>query len=217
MASLNEDDLFWLHIHQLNNDLQKRGQQRKMMPNLGFLQKTTPGKYPQLERALHDRIIDFIQALASPTAHPYHWQNRAHYIRFLLNHYEDLHQILITTYQKEPDQNKAFQTAWDTYVLEICSHYEMAILEKIPSNYPACQAEDVCNLCELQWENTPNTMSMRKKCACCEMTASEKLIPELSFFIPLTPNGTQDELHNQHLWSYTSNLSNMQSCLDPNI
>jgi hypothetical protein len=113
------------------------------------------------------------------------------------------------------DNPKAFTIAWDRYVALHCKPHEITAAQQYPSDFPACEDEDICMLCALQWENIPNFNAQPHKCECCEMPDEEILIPDLSIFIPNTPNGSQDEHRNQHLWSYTANTSKLQMCLTP--
>jgi len=113
------------------------------------------------------------------------------------------------------NNSNAFTTAWDRYVALNCKPYEVKAAKQYHSSFPACEAKDVCMLCALLWENTPNFQQKAHKCECCEMPDKELLLPDISIYIPRTPNGSQDDKHNQHLWSFTDSTSQLQECLKP--
>jgi hypothetical protein len=98
MAALNKDELFWMFLHEINNSRWEQKLPRKLVPNLGLLQTHLPGTFHQLDQMLHNRVIEFITALALPTAHPYHWQQRAKTLHLLLKHFSQLHNIFISVY-----------------------------------------------------------------------------------------------------------------------
>jgi hypothetical protein len=41
------------------------------------------------------------------------------------------------------------------------------------------------------------------------------LLPDFSMFDPVTPNGSQDEHKNQHIWSISIDNDNLEKCLTP--
>ena len=49
MAALNKDELFWMFQQKINLDLRQQGLPRRMVPNLGFLQKQLLGAFPNLD------------------------------------------------------------------------------------------------------------------------------------------------------------------------
>ena len=123
MASLNKDEIFWLHLHSINVQLKEHNQPTRKMPNLGMMQQSPPGTHPELESILHDRLIEFLTVLKAPTTHKYHWTQRAQHIRILFNHHSQLLLIFEHTYKQKSDR-QAFEKAWDTYVDKICKQYE---------------------------------------------------------------------------------------------
>ena len=184
------------------------------MPNLGMLQKSPPGTHPELESFLHDRIIEFLVVLKAPTTHKYHWTQRALHLRTLINHHSDLLFIFQKTYEQKAD-HQAFETAWDEYVDKICKPYEDQAERCYPPGYPACEAEDICFLCKLQWDNMPNATKQHNKSQCCEMPAEDLLLPDVSFFQPNSTKGSQDEKLNQHIWSIDESSTQLPDCLEP--
>jgi hypothetical protein len=52
MASLNAGEIFWLHLHQMNTSRIQENKPKKRMPDLGYLAKHEPGKFPLLEELL---------------------------------------------------------------------------------------------------------------------------------------------------------------------
>jgi hypothetical protein len=202
MAALNKDELFWMFLHEINNSRREQKLPQKLVPNLGLLQAHPPGTFHQLDHMLCERITEFIPALASPTAHPYHWQQQAQTLRLLLKHFSQLHNIFILVYSIMYDNPNAFTNASDCYVAVHCKPYKITAAKKYLSNFPACEDEDICML--------PNFNSTAHKCKCCEMPDEDILIPELSIFIPTTPNGSQDENQN-----FTASTSKLQDCLIP--
>ena len=214
MASLNKDELFWLNLHSTNTQLKQHGQPTRKMPNLGFLQKTPMGENPMLEKILHERIIEFLIILKAPTTHKYHWTQRAQHFRLLLDHHKDLLSILENTYKHKLDK-QAFENAWDQYVEKFCKPYEDQATKCFPPRYPACEAEDTCFLCELKWDSMPNATKQHKKSQCCEMSAEERLLPDISLFEPNSTKGSQDDRLNQHIWSINESSSQLPPCLEP--
>ena len=186
------------------------------MPNLGMMQKSPPGTYPELESILHDRLIEFLTVLKAPTTHKYHWTQRAQHIRILFNNHTQLLLIFDHTYKQKSDR-QAFEKAWDTYVDTICKQYEDQAEQCYPENYPACEAEDTCFLCELQWDNMPNATKQHNKTNCCEMPEEEFLLPDISLFAPNSTKGSQDDRLNQHIWSINESSTNLPDCLEPLI
>ena len=184
------------------------------MPNLSMMQKSPPGTYPELESILHDRLIEFLTVLKSPTTHKYHWTQRAQHIRILFNNHTQLLLIFDHTYKQKTDR-QAFEKAWDTYVDTICKQYEDQAEQCYPENYPACEAEDTCFLCELQWDNMPNATKQHNKTNCCEMPEEEFLLPDISLFAPNSTKGSQDDRLNQHIWSINESSANLPDCLEP--
>ena len=73
MASLNKDEIFWLHLHNNNVQLKEKNQPIGKMPNLGMLQESLLGTHPELESKMHDQIIEFLTVLKAPTTHKYHY------------------------------------------------------------------------------------------------------------------------------------------------
>jgi len=97
-----------------------------------------------------------------------------------LEHFSQFHNIFILVYSIMYNNPNAFTTAWDGYVTVHCRPYKNTAAKKYSSNFPACEAEDICMLCSLKWENTPNFNFKAHKCECCEMPDEDILIPELS-------------------------------------
>ncbi len=88
------------------------------MPDLGYLAKHEPGKFPLLEELLEQRVLEYVSLLLNPTSHHHHWQTMLNTIRFLYKNINDLKDILIHVYEDayEGDSNDSFELAWDTYV-----------------------------------------------------------------------------------------------------
>ncbi len=217
LAALNADETFWLHQHQMNTSRIQENKPKKRMPDLGYLAKHEPGKFPLLEELLEQRVLEYVSLLLNPTSHHYHWQTKLNTIRFLYNNIDDLKDILIHVYEDayEGDSNDAFELAWDTYVERYCATKEDIASQIYPLGYPACDAENTCHICELQWDNSQNAVRKRQKCTCCETTQEEYLLPDFSLFDPVTPNGSQDEYRDQHIWSLSMDNSNLEKCLTP--
>ena len=215
IASLNQDEHFWWYLHHMNTKLREGQYPTKKIPNLGYLLKFKVGTHQQLETLLHDRVVDYIHILKAPTTHKHHWTQKAHWIRFLFKHHDQLYTFLLDTFKQIPNSPVAFETAWDRYVINFCQKYELAAESSYPKTYPACEAKDVCFLCALQWENSPNAVRRNNKCTCCEMKAEDFLLPEISFFEPDSTKGSQDDKLNQHIWSISENSSQLQECLEP--
>jgi hypothetical protein len=215
MAALNKDELFWMFQHEMNESLKRDGLPPRMVPNLGFLIKQPLGGQQKLDHMLHNRILEFMVALSSPTAHPYHLEQRIPILRLLLKHFSQLHKIFIAVFDAKYDNPKAFTIAWDRYVTLHCHPYEEKAKNNYDRTYPACEAEDICHLCALKWENTPNFHKQAHKCECCEMPEDDLLLSDISIYVPQTPNGSKDAHHNQHLWSFTASTSQLQDCLTP--
>jgi hypothetical protein len=214
MASLNKDEIFWAHLHSNNIQLKENNQPTRKMPNLGMLQNSPQGTHPELESILHDRIMEFLIVLKAPTTHKYHWTQRAQQIRFLFNHHDELLHIFETTYTQKSD-HQAFETAWDKYVEYVCKTYEDLAEKCYPQGYPACEAEDSCFLCRLQWDNMPNATRQHKKSQCCEMSAEDLLLPDISVFEPNSSKGSQDDKLNQHIWSINESSNQLPGCIEP--
>ena len=214
MASLNKDELVWLHLHSNNIQLKEKGQPIRKMPNLRLLQNIPMGEYPPLESILHDRIIKFLIVLKAPTTHKYHWTQSAQHIRLLLDHHSKLLSILENTYKHKSDK-QAFEKAWDKYVDKICKQYEEQAEKCYPKIYPACEAKDTCFLCKLKWDSMPNATKQHITSKCCEMPAEEQLLPDLSIFQPNSTKGSQDDKLNQHIWSINESSSQLPNCLEP--
>ncbi len=68
MAALNTDETFWLHLHQMNTDPIKENKPKKRMPDLGYLAKQEPGKFPLLEELLEQRVLEYVSLLLNPTS-----------------------------------------------------------------------------------------------------------------------------------------------------
>jgi hypothetical protein len=215
IASLNQDEHFWWNLHHTNQMLREQKQSTNKMPNLGYLSKFKLGTLQKLESLLHDRVIDYIYILKAPTTHKHHWIQKAQYLRLLLKHHDQLYTFLLDTFEQIPNNPTAYEIAWDRYVTNYCHNYELTAERAYPQTYPACEAEDTCFLCALQWENSPNAIRKSIKCTCCEMKAEDILLPEISLFEPDTPNGSQDERLNQHIWSLTDSSSQLPDCLEP--
>jgi hypothetical protein len=68
----------------------------------------------------------------------------------LYNNIEDLKDILIHVYEdaNKGDSNDAFELAWDTYVERYCITKEKIESQIYPPGYPACDAENICHVCE---------------------------------------------------------------------
>ena len=223
IASLNKDKLFWLYTHHLNEKFREAGEPPSQVPNLEVLKKSEPGKYPDLESRLHKCVIDFLIFLKYPTSHKQHWERRQTYLPWLIKDYhlflviweQCIHTLQSKSYGKSAKYSKDF--AWRIYLDTVFQSYEKAVDElNVWPNFPACEAEDTCMLCAIQFQGTDN-ITKPTKCDCCEMKdpEEEKLIPELSTFGPLTPNGSRDESHNKHLLSLTASTTGLQSCLEP--
>ncbi len=105
MAALNKVELFWMLQHEINENLKREGLPRKMVPNLGFFIKQPLGGQPKMDHMLHDRVIEFMVALSSPTAHPHHLEQRIQHLRLLLKHFSQLHNILITVFTVMYDES----------------------------------------------------------------------------------------------------------------
>ena len=217
MAALNADETFWLHLHQMNTSRIQNQKPKKRMPDLGYLAKHEPGTFPLLEELLEHRVLEYAALLLSPTSHHQHWQTKVNTIRFLYNNIDDLKDLLIHVHEDayEGDSNDAFELAWDTYVERYCMTKEDIASQIYPPGYPACDAENTCYICELQWDNSQNAVRKRTKCTCCETTQEEYLLPDFSMFDPVTPNGSQDEHKNQHIWSISIDNNNLEKCLTP--
>jgi hypothetical protein len=185
------------------------------MPNLGYLLKSKLGTHQPLESLLHDRIVEYLHILKNPTTHAYHWNQKAHWIRFLFKHHDQLHNFMLDTFQQIPNSPIAFQTAWDRYVTNFCLKYELQATQHYPKPYPACAAKDVCLLCTLQWDKSPNATRRKSKCTCCEMKAEEFLLPEISFYEPNSTSGSQDDKLNQHIWSISDTSTQLIEPLEP--
>ncbi len=63
------------------------------MPDLGYLAKHEPGKFPLLEELLEQRVLEYVSLLLNPTSHHHHWQTKLNTIRFLYNNIDDLKDI----------------------------------------------------------------------------------------------------------------------------
>ena len=214
MASLNKDEIFWLHLHNNIVQLKEKNQPIGKMPNLGMLQESLLGTHPELESKMHDQIIEFLTVLKAPTTHKYHCTQRAQHIRILFNHHSQLLLILDHTYKQKSDR-QAFKKAWDTYVDRICKQYENQAEKCYPETYPACEAEGTCFLCELQWDNMPNATKQHNKSKCCKMLAEDILLPDISLFNPISTKGSQDDKLNQHIRSINKSSSQLSDCLEP--
>lgn len=190
------------------------------MPNLGMLSSEKHGKYTYLDQLLHDRIVEFIIILKGPNSHPDHWEERQLYLRVLLNYNNHLELIMIKIINENPNRENstkgAFEQAWDQYVLEYCKPIEENVKFSYPPSYPACEAEDVCTICETAWEELPNAIRLRDKCTCCEFDKSSEFhLPGVPIFKPNPQDGSQDEYLNQHLWSINTEVNKLPECMKP--
>ena len=158
-----------------------------------MLQESPQGTHPELESILHDWIIEFLMVLKAPTTHKYHWTQRAQHLRILLNHHSQLLLILKHTYLPKSKDWQAFEHAWDTYVDKKCIQYKTQAENSYTDTYPACEAEDTCFLCKLQWNNMPNLTKQHNKSECCEMPAEEMLLLDISLFKPNSTKRSQDD------------------------
>ena len=219
IAQLNDDKAFWQHLHRMNSGLESKGLPQKKMPNLGMLSSKRYGTFTYLDQLLHDRIIEFIIILKGPNSHPDHWEERHHYLRILLNYNTQLENIMFNKLKQKPERENttkgAFEQAWDQYVLQYCTPIEENVKFSYPPNYPACEAEDTCTICETSWQQSPNAVRLRDKCECCEFETSQFHLPGIPIFKPNPQDGSQDEYLNKHLWSLNTEVSKLPECLKP--
>jgi hypothetical protein len=59
MATLNTDETFWLHLHQMNTN-----QRKECQIDLIYLAKHEPGKYPLLEELLEQLVLEYVNTFA---------------------------------------------------------------------------------------------------------------------------------------------------------
>ncbi len=112
--------------------------------NLALLMSHPPGTYHKLENMLHDRVVEFMTAMMSPTAHKHHWEQRATNTRLLFKHYCQLHSIYIAVYSTMHDNPKAFTIAWDRYVALHCKPHEITAAQQYPSDVHPPTLRRIC-------------------------------------------------------------------------